>query len=60
MTRHLADHPGTGQGGQLTRYLAIARQTADTRWPSLFRRPTPPAGNRRLIEFLRIARGRTV
>lgn len=60
MIRHLADHHRTNHGGRLKRYLAIGHQADDPRSPSLFMRPGSPVGNRRLVEFLRIARGRTV
>lgn len=54
MTRHLADHRSPSQGGRLRHFLRIAREG---RGP--WHRPETPASNRRVIEFCRIARGRT-
>ncbi len=53
MTRHIADHRRPSLGGRLRHYLRIDR-SGEGRW----HRSESPASNRRLIEYLRIARGR--
>lgn len=60
MTRHLTDHRAPSAGGRVQRFVAIARAQGDGLWRSVAQRPVVSAGNRRLVEFLRIARGRTV
>ena len=55
MSRHLADKRGPSEGGRVKNFLKIARH-ARSIW---HRGEAKPAGNRRLLEFLRIARGRT-
>lgn len=61
MSRHLADKPRIDRGTRLREFLRIARQGGDPLWQKLATRPVPrPQGNRRMAEFLRIARGRTV
>lgn len=42
-------------GGRVSAFLRLARQKRET-----FHRSESPSGTRRLVEFLRIARGRTV
>lgn len=60
MTRHLADHRTPSQGARFVRYLAIDRTEGDGAvWRKLLRPQSPATGNRRLVEFLRIARGRS-
>lgn len=60
MGRHIADHHTSSQGGRMKHFLAIARSTAAaTVWRGAWQRAaTRPEGNRRMVEFLRIARGR--
>ena len=60
MARHLADHRASSTGGRVRRFVAIDRSQGDGLWRSLAQRPVAAAGNRRLVEFLRIARGRSV
>ena len=55
MSRHLADHRTQTTGGRLKHFLRLARTPRET-WA----RPRGKAGNSRLIQFLRIERGRTV
>ncbi len=58
MTRHLADHRSPSQGARIVRYLSIDRSDGDCAvWRRLLRPQSPANGNRRLVEFLRIARG---
>lgn len=59
MARHLADHHESSTGARVKRFLAIDRTTGDGVVRTLARRPVTTGGNRRLVEFLRIARGRT-
>ena len=59
MTRHLADHHTPTEGGRVKHFLRIARAEASVLWMHLARRPRLiGAGNRRLVEYARIARGR--
>ena len=60
MARHLADHRTPSQGARLMRYVAIDRVRGDGVWRGLGLRASPATGNWRLVEFLRIARGRSV
>lgn len=54
MTRHLADHRARTTGARLKHFLRLARHPRET-----WQRPRGKAGSTRLIQFLRIARGRT-
>lgn len=59
MSRHLADHRKASDGGRLKHFLRIARDGSDGLWRNVWQRPlTREAGNRRVLEFLRIDRGR--
>jgi hypothetical protein len=55
MSRHLADHRATTTGSRVKHFLRLARAPRET-WT----RPRGKAGNGRLVQFLRIERGRTV
>lgn len=55
MSRHLADHRSQTTGARLKHFLRLARKPRET-WA----RPRGKAGSSRLIQFLRIERGRTV
>ncbi len=55
MPKHPTDHRSASKSGRLLVFLKLARTPRET-----FHRPENPAGARRLVEFLRIARGRTV
>jgi hypothetical protein len=54
MTRHLADHRSKTTGGRTKHFLRLARRTRET-WKSSHGK----AGPSRLIQFLRIERGRS-
>jgi hypothetical protein len=55
MSRHLADHRNPSQGGRVKHFLRLDRTRR-----SFWHRPEAQAkGNRRLVEYLRIERGRT-
>ena len=59
MTRHLADHRAPPEGGRVKHFLRIARAEASELWLLLAKRPRLLGqGNRRLVEYARIARGR--
>ncbi|MBT9245831.1 hypothetical protein KM031_10720 [Gemmobacter fulvus] len=61
MSRHLADKRAPSNGGRVKQFLRIAHQNAQDLWQDSRRRPVPVAvNNRRMVEFLRIARGRQV
>lgn len=55
MSRHLADHRAISTGSRVKHFLRLARSPRET-WA----RPRGKAGASRLIQFLRIERGRTV
>lgn len=55
MYRHIADRRTPSNGGRVRAFMTIARQMREG-WHRTEGAPT----NRRLIEFLRIARGRTI
>ena len=60
MTRHLADKRNPSDGGRLRQFLRLARD-GNRMWQDLWRKPAPvPASNRRVVEYLRIGRGRQV
>jgi len=60
MTRHLADKRNPSDGGRLRQFLRLARD-GNRMWQDLWRKPAAgPAGNRRVVEYLRIDRGRQV
>lgn len=59
MTRHLADHRALPEGGRVKHFLRIARAEVSTLWMRLAKRPRLTGeGNRRLVEYARIERGR--
>ncbi|OYU20381.1 MAG: hypothetical protein CFE34_00660 [Rhodobacteraceae bacterium PARR1] len=55
MQKHPTDRQPTSEGGRVRAFLALSRKKRET-----FHRRESPTGARRLIEFMRIARGRTV
>lgn len=55
MSRHLADRQSRTTGGRLKHFLRLARAPRVT-----WKRPRGKAGSGRLVQFLRIERGRTV
>lgn len=59
MTKHIADHRSPSNGGRLKHFLRIARDSSDAVWRATWSRPlNRPKGNRRVVEYIRIARGR--
>lgn len=54
MSRHLADHRSRTTGGRVKHFLRLARKPRET-----WQRPRGKSGATRLIQFLRIERGRT-
>ncbi|MCB5408837.1 hypothetical protein [Pseudogemmobacter faecipullorum] len=54
MTKHLADKRKPTTGGRTRAFMQIARSARET-----FHKPRESAGPSRLLQFLRIARGRT-
>lgn len=55
MTRHIADTRSPSTGGRLRAFLRLSRRLRDG-----WHRHEDVNPNRRLVEFLRIARGRVV
>lgn len=55
MSKHLADHQRPTSGGRVKHFLRLARVARET-----WHRPHATPGHARLVQFLRIARGRTV
>lgn len=61
MTRHLSDKRAPSDGGRLKHFLRIARQGGEGLWHGLWKAPRhKPAEGRRVVEYVRIARGREV
>lgn len=59
MSKHLVDQRKPSNGGRLKHFLRIARSQTDAFWRGVWQRPVERAdGNRRLMEYMRIARGR--
>ncbi|NJS40017.1 MAG: hypothetical protein HC783_14500 [Rhodobacteraceae bacterium] len=54
MGRHLADHRSATTGGKVQQFLRLARVQR-----KIWHRSHAPVGPARLINFLRIARGRS-
>lgn len=53
MSRHLADHRTRSTGSRIKHFLRLARTPRET-----WHQPRTAAGRSRLLQFLRIARGR--
>lgn len=61
MTRHLADKRAPTDGGRIRNFLRIARSEGEGFWRGLWKAPRlKPAEGRRVVEYVRIARGREV
>jgi hypothetical protein len=57
MTKHLADHSTDTTSGRLTQFLRIAHGQARNVWQNVWQTQSAAnPGNRRLVEFVRIAR----
>ncbi len=52
--RHIADHQTRATSGRVKHFLRLARSPRET-----FHKPRSIAGKSRLVQFLRIERGRT-
>lgn len=60
MSRHPTDHRALPQGGRVKHFMRLAREGLSF-WPTIWRRPVPvPLTNRRVVEFVRIGKGREV
>ncbi len=55
MTKHLADQRKPSTGGRVKHFLRLAKTARET-----WHRPRGQAGKSRLLQFLRIERGREV
>lgn len=53
MTKHLADHRKASTGARVKHFLRLARTARET-----WQRPRGAAGKSRLVQFLRIEKGR--
>ena len=61
MSKHLADHREPSQGGRMKHFLRLARDRSEAAWRAVWQRKFErAAGNRRVVEYIRIARGRDV
>lgn len=59
MTKHLADHRATSTGARVKHFLRLARNRSEAAWARVWQRPFERATeNRRLVEYVRIERGR--
>lgn len=57
MTKHLADHHSGTSETRLAQFIRIARSHSTTHWQRLWQaQPDQTTGNRRVVEFIRIAR----
>ncbi|MBP9185202.1 MAG: hypothetical protein KBF78_18885 [Fuscovulum sp.] len=54
MSKHLADHRKASTGARVKHFMRLARAARET-----WHRPHAGPGKARLVQFLRIARGRT-
>ena len=61
MTKHLADHRTPPSGGRVKAFVSIARDRSESFWRGLWQRPLSRSeGNRRVVEYVRIEKGREV
>jgi hypothetical protein len=59
--KHLADHRNPSSGAKLKHFLRIDRAASDWVWRLLRQRDRlPQPGNRRVLEYVRIERGRQI
>ena len=59
MTKHIADHRETSNGGRVKNFLRIARNRSEAAWARVWKRPYDRAEeSRRLVEYVRIERDR--
>lgn len=59
--KHLADHRSGSTGARMAQFLRLARADSEKTWARVWQKPVPQsANNRRVVEFIRIARGREV
>jgi hypothetical protein len=59
MSRHLTDHRTDSTAGRVEHFLRITRSQSQAMWQALWqRRPAIKPDNRRVVEFVRIARQR--
>ena len=59
--KHLADHDHERSAARMKNYLRIARDRSESLWRGLWQRPfTRSEGNRRVVEYVRIEKGREV
>lgn len=57
--KHIADHDHGKSGARVQNFIKIARDRSDSIWRVLWQRPSAlGAGNRRVLEFVRIGKGR--
>lgn len=57
--KHLSDHHASTSAARLAHFLRLARDRSESAWTRVWQKPRRPAGSgRRLVEYLRIARGR--
>lgn len=55
MSKHLADHRKAPTGAKVQQFLRLSRVVRET-----WHRPHAAPGSSRLVQFMRIARGRSV
>jgi hypothetical protein len=59
--KHLADHDHDASAARTQNFLRIARDRSESLWRGLWQRPFARSeGNRRMVEYLRIEKGREV
>lgn len=58
--KHLADHRSATTGARLRHYLRLARDKSESAWEQVWQKaPLRGPGNRRVVEYVRIERGRS-
>ena len=57
--KHLADHDHDASAARARNFLRIARDRSENLWRGLWQRPFARGeGNRRMVEYVRIEKGR--
>jgi hypothetical protein len=60
MSKHLADHRSSSNGGRVKHFMALARDRGEAVWRAVWQKAaTRGDGNRRVVEYVRIERGRS-
>ena len=59
--KHLADHRTPSTGARFAQFLRLTRNRGEIVWARVWQRPVLlPVTNRRVVEYIRIERGREI